>query len=231
MSLLFALPEAPSVPITGEDTRFPVRRIFCVGRNYEAHARELGNTVDREAPIWFTKAPAALCHSGTAIPYPPGTANCHYEMEFAAAIGAPAFRIAPEAAMDVVLGYACGLDMTRRDLQNAAKNKGYPWDTAKDFENAAVIAPITRAAAFGPIATQRIALSQNGAVKQNASLAEMIWSLPELIADLSRMYHLAPGDLIYTGTPAGVGPVAAGDILEGTVEGLEPVRLTIGPAE
>lgn len=230
MNLLFALPETPSVPVTGEDARFPVRRIFCVGRNYEAHARELGNAVDREAPIWFTKAPAALCHSGATIPYPPATANCHYEMELVAAIGAPAFRVSPEAALDVVLGYACGLDMTRRDLQNAAKAKGYPWDTGKDFENGAVIAPITRAAAFGPIGTQRITLSQNGAMKQDASLAEMIWPLPELIADLSQMYHLAPGDLIYTGTPAGVGAVAPGDVLEGMVEGLEPLRLTIGPA-
>ncbi|WP_374247416.1 fumarylacetoacetate hydrolase family protein [Zoogloea sp.] len=231
MSLLFALPETPSIPIQGEDARFPVRRIFCVGRNYEAHARELGNVVDREAPIWFTKAPAALCHTGAVIPYPPGTANCHYEMEFVAAIGAPAFRVSPGEAMDVVLGYACGLDMTRRDLQNAAKDKGYPWDTAKDFENAAVIAPITRAETFGPIAGQRITLLQNGTRKQDASLTEMVWSLPELIADLSRMYHLAPGDLIYTGTPAGVGAVAPGDALEGAVAGLEPVRLTIGAAE
>lgn len=231
MNLLFALPDTPCVPVLGEDARFPVRRIFCVGRNYEAHAREMGSAVDREAPIWFTKTPAALCRDGATISYPPGTGNCHYEMELVVAIGAGGFRIAPEAAMALVLGYACGLDMTRRDLQNAAKDKGYPWDTGKDFENAAVIAPITRAAAFGEIAGQRIMLSQNGSVKQDATLAEMIWSVPELIADLSRMYHLAPGDLIYTGTPAGVGPVSPGDVLEGEVAGLAPVRLAIGPAE
>ncbi|MCT2397974.1 fumarylacetoacetate hydrolase family protein [Novosphingobium mangrovi (ex Huang et al. 2023)] len=231
MSLLFELPETPSVAIIGEETRFPVRRVFCVGRNYEAHAREMGFAANREAPIWFTKTPTALCPSGATIPYPPGTANCHYEMEFVVAIDAPAFRIAAEEAMGIVMGYACGFDMTRRDLQNASRDKGYPWDTGKDFENAAVIAPITRAAAFGEIGGQRITLSQNGTTKQDGTLAEMIWSVPELIADLSRMYHLAPGDLIYTGTPAGVGPVAEGDVLEGRVEGLEPVRLAIGPAE
>lgn len=231
MTLLFDLPPAPTVPVLGTDGHYPVRRIFCVGRNYAAHALELGNAVDREAPIWFNKAPAALCLSGQTIPYPPGTTNCHYEMEFVVAIGAPAFRTSPEAAMDAVFGYAAGLDMTRRDLQNASKAKGYPWDTGKDFENGAVIAAITPAAQFGEIAGQRITLAQNGATKQDGTLSDMIWSVPELIADLSRMYHLAPGDLIYTGTPAGVGPVAEGDRLEGTIGGLIPVQLDIGAAE
>ena len=230
VSLLFELPEAPAVSVLGEDARYPVRRIFCVGRNYAAHARELGNAVDREAPIWFTKAPAALCHSGGAIAYPPGTQDCHYEMELVVALGGHGFEVAVEQAMDLVYGYACGLDMTRRDLQNAAKAKGYPWDMGKDFENGAVIGAITRAEAFGTPGEQRITLTQNGETRQDAPLSEMIWSLPELIADLSRLYHLAPGDLIYTGTPAGVGPVAPGDRLEGRVEGLEPVVLTIDPA-
>ncbi|KPH60233.1 fumarylacetoacetase [Novosphingobium sp. ST904] len=230
VSLLFELPEVPSVPVVGEEARYPVRRVFCVGRNYAAHARELGNAVDREAPIWFTKAPAAICASGSAIAYPPGTQDCHYEMELVVAIGGHGFEIPAEQAMALVYGYACGLDMTRRDLQNAAKAKGYPWDTGKDFENGAVIAPITPAAAFGAPGEQRITLARNGVTKQNAPLSEMIWSLPELIADLSRLYHLAPGDLIYTGTPAGVGPVAPGDRLEGRVEGLEPVVLAIEPA-
>lgn len=231
MTLLFDLPAAPPVPVLGSEARYPVRRIFCVGRNYAAHALELGNAVDREAPIWFNKAPAALCLSGETIAYPPGTENCHYEMEFVVAIGAPAFRVAPEEALAAVFGYACGLDMTRRDLQNAAKAKGYPWDTGKDFENGAVIGAITPAADFGALADQRVVLTRNGATKQDGSLADMLWSVPELIADLSRMYHLAPGDLIYTGTPAGVGPVEPGDVLEGMVEGLEPLRLTIGAAE
>ena len=231
MTLLFDLPAAPTVPVLGTEARYPVRRIFCVGRNYAAHALELGNAVDREAPIWFNKAPAALCLSDTAIAYPPGTANCHYEMELVVAIGADAFRVAPEDAMAAVFGYACGLDMTRRDLQNAAKAKGYPWDTGKDFENGAVIAAITPAADFGAVANQRITLAQNGAVRQDGALGDMIWSIPELIADLSRLYHLAPGDLIYTGTPAGVGAVSPGDVLEGAVEGLVPLRLEIGAAQ
>jgi fumarylpyruvate hydrolase len=230
MSLLFDLPANPSVPVLGEAARFPVRRIFCVGRNYAAHAKEMGFSPDKDAPFFFTKSPWALCESGATIPYPLGTANCHYEMELVLAIGAPAFRMAKDDALAAVYGYACGLDMTRRDLQNAAKDKGYPWDTGKDFENAAVIAAITPAGTFGQPEAQPIALAQNGATKQDASLAEMIWSVPELIADLSRMYPLAPGDLIYTGTPVGVGPIAPGDVLEGSVEGLEPVHLTIGAA-
>jgi fumarylpyruvate hydrolase len=230
MTLLFDLPPVPTVPVLGTDARYPVRRIFCVGRNYAAHALELGNAVDREAPIWFNKAPAALCLSGETTPYPPGTANCHYEMELVVAIGAEGFRLAPEDTAPLVFGYATGLDMTRRDLQNAAKAKGYPWDTGKDFENGAVIGAITPAAQV-KLAGQRIALDQNGATKQDGVLSDMIWSVAELIADLSRLYHLAPGDLIYTGTPAGVGAVAPGDVLEGTVDGLEPVRLEIGAAE
>lgn len=231
MSLLFQLPEGPSVPVLGAQARFPVNRIFCVGRNYEAHAKELGNEADREAPIWFTKSARAICHSGETIPYPPGTTNCHFEMEFVVALGSGGFRVSTDEAMPLVFGYACGLDLTRRDLQNAAKDKRYPWDTAKDFENAAVIGAITPAADFGTPNGQRIALSQNGTVQQDAALAEMIWSIPELIANLSTMYHLQAGDLIYTGTPAGVGPFAAGDRLEGSVDGLSPLVLDIGPAE
>ena len=230
MTQLFELPAWPTVEIVGEEARFPVHRIFCVGRNYEAHALEMGSVAEREAPIWFTKTPSAICHSGTTIPYPPGTANCHYEMEFVVAIGASGFRVPIEEAKSLVLGYACGLDLTRRDLQNAAKDKGYPWDTGKDFENAAVIGPITRAERFGPVGDQRISLMQNGVVKQDAPLSDMIWSLPELIADLSKMYHLQAGDLIYTGTPAGVGAIAEGDILEGAIEGAAPLKLEIGPA-
>ena len=231
MTRLFDLPDWPCVPIEGEDACFPVRRIFCVGRNYEAHAREMGFSVDRDAPFYFTKTPSAICQSGGTIAYPPGTANCHYEMELVVAIGAPAFRIAETEAMDVVLGYASGFDLTRRDLQNAARDEGRPWDLGKDFEQAAVIAPISRAAAFGTVIDQRIRLSQNGEVKQDARLSELIWSVPELIAHLSRFYHLQPGDLLYTGTPAGVGPIAPGDRLVGTVDGLAAVELTIAEAE
>lgn len=231
MTLLFDLPANPAVPLAGESARFPVRRIFCVGRNYAAHAREMGFSPDKDAPFYFTKSAWAICPSGATVPHPPATENCHYEMELVVAIGAPAFRVAEAEALSVVLGYACGLDMTRRDLQNAARDQGRPWDLGKDFENAAVMAPITRAASFGTPGDQAIRLTQNGTVKQEAVLSDMIFSVAELIADLSRHYHLEPGDLLYTGTPAGVGPIAPGDRLVGTIDGLTPVELTIGAGE
>jgi fumarylpyruvate hydrolase len=231
MTSLFDLPPVPLVPIVGADGAYPVGRIFCVGRNYEAHAQEMGFAADREAPIYFTKTPSAIVLAGGTIPYAPGTANLHYEMELVVAIGASAFRVAPEAAMAVVYGYAGGLDMTRRDLQAAARDKGYPWDLGKDFEQAAVIAPITPVAAFGAIGDQRITLSVDGERRQDATLAEFIWSVPELIAHLSQFYHLRPGDLIYTGTPSGVGPVKPGNVLRGTIDGLSALTVTIGEAE
>jgi fumarylpyruvate hydrolase len=230
VTLLFKLPDWPAVPVVGSSDAFPVRRIFCVGRNYEAHAREMGFSADRDAPFYFTKTPSAVCPSGAAIPYPQGTANCHYEVELVVAIGAPAFRMPQVDALSVVLGYACGFDMTRRDLQYAARDQGRPWDLGKDFEHAAVMGAITRADGFA-LGEQRIRLTQNGELRQDAVLSDLIWSVPELIAHLSGFYHLAPGDLIYTGTPAGVGPIAPGDRLVGMIEGLEPVELTIAPAE
>jgi len=230
MTALFDVPPLPQVPVVGSDATYPVRRIFCVGRNYAAHAAEMGVEVDREAPFYFTKTPWAICHSGTSIPYPLETENYHYEMEFVVAIGKPAFRVAQADAMDVVFGYGCGLDMTRRDLQLAARAKQRPWDLGKDVEASAVIAALTPAAEF-TIGAQRIALSVNGETKQDATLADLIWSVPELIAHLSRFYHLQPGDLIYTGTPAGVGPVVAGDTIEGTIDGLAPVALSLTEAE
>jgi fumarylpyruvate hydrolase len=231
MTELFTLPPHPVLPIVGEEARFPVRRIFCVGRNYAAHAAEMGFAATRDAPFYFTKTPSAVCPSGATIPYPLATQNCHYEMELVVALGAPAFRAGEDDALAAVFGYACGLDLTRRDLQNAARDQGRPWDFGKDFENAAVIGPITRAASFGPVAGQRIWLRQNGEVRQDAVLSDMIFSVAELIAFLSRHYHLQPGDLLFTGTPAGVGPIAPGDAIEGGIDGLAGVRLTIGPPE
>lgn len=231
MSYLFDLEPVPTVPVVGETRLYPVNRIFCVGRNYEAHAAEMGFKADREAPFYFNKTPSAIAPTGTAIAYPPGTKNYHYEMEFVVALGGDAFRIAEADAMSVVYGYACGLDMTRRDLQLAAREKGRPWDLGKDFEDSAVIAPITRAVDFGSIGSQRIALRVNGVVKQDQVLADLIWSVPEIIAHLSRYYHLRAGDLIYTGTPAGVGPVVAGDSMVGTIDGLTPVELALSAAE
>ena len=225
---IFPAPVPPTVPVSGEAAAFPVRRIFCVGRNYAAHAAEMGVEVDREAPFYFTKSAFSLAGGGT-LPYPPGTGDYHHEVELVVALGRPAFRIAPEEAMGCVWGYAVGLDMTRRDLQAVAKSKQRPWDLGKDVENSAVIGALTPAAAFQP-GEQRITLHVNGEPRQDAPLSDMVWSIPELIADLSRYYHLQPGDLIYTGTPAGVGAVQPGDRLEARVEGLEPLDVAIGPA-
>ncbi|MRU15962.1 fumarylacetoacetate hydrolase family protein [Roseovarius sp. A21] len=229
--LLFDAPMPPAIPIEGEAQEFPVRRIFCVGRNYAAHAAEMGNQVDREAPFYFTKSAHALCLSGMTIPYPLGTEDCHYEMEFVVAIGTEAFRVSEDAALGAVYGYACGIDLTRRDLQAAAKEKRRPWDLGKDFENAALIAPMTKAETFGQPGAQHISLTHNGRTVQEARLSDMVWSVPELIAHLSRFYHLLPGDLIYTGTPAGVGPIAPGSALTGHIDGLHPVTVSFGEAE
>lgn len=227
---VIAPPPAADVAVEGTDARFPIRRVFCVGRNYAAHAAEMGAEVDREAPFYFLKSAHAVRQSGATLPYPPGTRDLHHEIELVVAIGAPAFRIAPARAMAAVWGYGTGLDMTRRDLQARAKDKRHPWDLGKNFEGAAVFSALTPARDFTP-ARQRIRLEVNGALRQDAPISDMVWSIPELIADLSHYYHLAPGDLIMTGTPAGVGAVAEGDRLAGEVEGLEPVELTIGPAQ
>jgi len=227
MSNLFELAPQPFLEMAGSDASFPIGRIFCVGQNYAAHAREMGFEPQRDAPIFFTKSPAAVCHSGCTIPYPPGTEDCHYEVELVVALGKSGFRVSPDMALGLIAGYGVGIDLTRRDLQNAARGRGHPWDTGKDFENAAVLAPLTPAAAFGEPAAQEIKLIQNGEVKQQADLGQMIWSVPELIAELSKLYHLIPGDLIYTGTPAGVGPIAPGDRLVGSIEGITDLTLTI----
>lgn len=229
-STIFPVPQPVIVPVADSPLGFPVRRIFCVGRNYAAHAAEMGNEVDREAPFYFTKSAHAVRLCDTAIAYPPGTGDCHYEMEFVVALGGQAFQVETEDAMQAVYGYACGIDLTRRDLQAAAKDKRRPWDLGKDFENSALIGPITPAATFGDIADQEIRLSHDGKIAQKARLNDMVWSVPELIAHLSRYYHLEPGDLIYTGTPAGVGPVQPGSRLKGEIAGLVPINVEIGPA-
>jgi fumarylpyruvate hydrolase len=188
----------------------------------------MGFEVDREAPWYFTKPANAIVLSGATIAYPPETRSFHYEMELIVAIGAPAFRIPVTDAGATVFGYACGLDMTRRDLQIAAREKSRPWDLGKAFENSAVIGPITPAHAFPAIGPQRISLKVGDTIKQDAHLADLIWSVPELVSHLSSYYHLRPGDLIYSGTPAGVGPVGPGDHLVGEIDGLESVVVTIG---
>ena len=228
---LFPLAEPPVVPVQGEVRAYPVGRIFCVGRNYAAHAAEVGLAVEREAPFFFTKSPAAACDSGRTIAYPPGTADFHYEIELVVALGAPLFRATAAQAVAAIFGYGCGLDMTRRDLQQAARATQRPTDMAKDVEHSAVFAPLTRASAFGDVGSQRIHLAVNGEVKQDARLDDMIHGVADIIAELSKFYHLVPGDLVMTGTPAGIGPVVPGDVITGGIDGLMPVRLTIGPAE
>jgi fumarylpyruvate hydrolase len=224
-------PPVPSVAVSDTDDRYPVRRIFCVGRNYAAHAEEMGVAVDREAPFYFTKSPYAVAASGQTLPYPPGTENFHYEMELVVALGQPVHRADVHGAEAAIFGYGCGLDMTRRDLQLAAREKKRPWDLGKDVECSAVLAALTRAEKFGTPASQRIYLEVNGELKQDARLSDLLWSVPELISHLSGYYHLGPGDLIMTGTPAGVGPVVPGDRIEGRIDGLEPVTLFVGPPE
>lgn len=230
-SYLFETPEIQSIPVLGEDKQYPINRIFCVGRNYAAHAAEMGVEVDREAPFYFTKSPSAKLDTGETLPYPPGTENFHYEMELVLVIGKPVFRVSVEDAEDAIYAYGCGLDMTRRDLQLAARAKQRPWDLGKDVEGSAVFAPLTKAAEMGALGDQRIHLEVNGEVKQEALLSDLIHNVQEVVADLSKYYHLVPGDVIMTGTPAGVGAVVPGDVITGGVDGLAPIALTVGAPE
>lgn len=224
---LFEPPGTVSVEIAGSDRRFPVRRIFCVGRNYAAHVREMGFDPNREAPCYFTKSGFCVVPSGARIPYPPGTADYHHEVELVAAIGEPGFDVAVGDALALVFGYACGLDMTRRDLQLASRRQQGPWDIGKDFENAAVISAIHPAADIGHPESGRIRLAVNGETRQDSDLAKLIWSVPEVIAHLSGYYRLEPGDLVYTGTPDGVGPVIAGDRIDAEIAGIASLQLHI----
>jgi fumarylpyruvate hydrolase len=229
---LWTPPAVQSLPVRGKTERLPVNRIFFVGRNYHAHAVEMGKPVDKsvERPFYFTKAPQTLVESGATVAYPPETANFHYEMELVVAIGAPAFRVSQEDAHKVIYGYACGLDMTRRDLQLVARDKGRPWDLGKDVEQSSVCSEIVPMPGV-VIDRGELALSVNGQTKQHSDVNKLIWNIREIIADLSLFYHLQPGDLIYTGTPEGVGPVVAGDRIDGRVEGVGEIVLHVGPAE
>jgi fumarylpyruvate hydrolase len=223
-------PDLRDLPVRGTRATFPVNRVFCVARNYAEHAREMGSEVDREAPFYFTKSVAHVVPSGVTVGYPPGTADYHHEMELVIALGAPAFCAGDDEARSAIFGYASGLDMTRRDLQGQAKEKRRPWDTGKDVESSAVVGEIVPMSEFGDVGPQRIWLSVNGAIRQDARLSDMIWSVPEIVRHLSTLYHLAPGDLIFTGTPAGVGPVLRGDHVQGGIDGLPDVELHIGRA-
>jgi len=220
-------PPTPSVAIAGTDQKFPVRRIFCVGRNYAAHAREMGGNPDREPPFFFMKPADTVVDSGATIPYPPETKNLHFEMELVVAIATGGTNIPASEALSHIFGYAAGIDLTRRDLQDAAKQAARPWDWAKGFDNSAPCGPINPAAAIGHPSTGNIWLAVNGETKQNADIADLIWPVPDIIAFISASIALAPGDLIFTGTPAGVGPAQRGDTLTGGIEGIGTIEITI----
>jgi fumarylpyruvate hydrolase len=226
--ILFA-PLPPVLAPTSDGNQFPVRRLFCIGRNYAAHAREMGKDPDREPPFFFTKWAETVVPSGTTIAYPQLTENFHYEAELVVAIGSAGRDIDAASALDHVYGYATGLDMTRRDLQFDARDKGRPWDTGKNVEQSSPLGTIHPVAEVGHLQEGSIRLSVNGETKQDADLNELIWPVADVIAHVSRAYRLEPGDLIYTGTPAGVGAVVPGDTIIVTVAGLSDTVVTIGP--
>ena len=210
----------PSVSVAGSDSRFPVGRIYCVGRNYADHAREMGHDPDREPPFFFMKAANSIVQNHATIAYPVGTKDVHHEIEMVVAIGKGGKNIPVDKALDHVWGYAVGLDMTRRDIQGEAKKMGRPWEMGKSFDESAPITALRPATEIGHPAKGAITLKVNGQLKQSGDLAMQIWSVPEQIAYLSNLITLQPGDLIFSGTPAGVGPIKAGDKLEGHVDGV-----------
>ncbi|CAB3915568.1 fumarylacetoacetate hydrolase family protein [Achromobacter animicus] len=224
MSFVFAPASPVAVPIAGSQDSFPVRRVYCVGRNYAAHAREMGFDPDREPPFFFCKPADAVVPvaegSALSLPYPPETANLHYEIELVAAIGKGGANISVDEALQHIYGYAVGLDMTRRDLQMKMREAGRPWELGKAFDQSAPIGPLHPAQSVKDIEKAGIWLQVNGADKQRSDIGKLIWSIAETIAYLSKYFRLEAGDLIYTGTPEGVGPVVRGDRMVGGVDGL-----------
>lgn len=225
----YAFAPAPVVSIPTMSTNpFPVRRIFCVGQNYAAHAREMGSDTQREAPFFFTKPAQAIVPNNSVMPYPPGTEDLQHEVELVVALAIGGRNIPLEKANDFIFGYAVGLDMTKRDVQRVAREQGRPWDMSKGFDHSAPCSAITPEFYTGVIAKGKIELKVNGILRQSGDVGDMIWKIPEIINYLSQQLELFPGDLIFTGTPAGVGPVVKGDMIEATVAGLEPLIITIG---
>jgi fumarylpyruvate hydrolase len=220
-------PVQASLAVAGSSERFPIRRVFCVGRNYGAHAREMGSDPNREPPFFFTKPADAVVPASGAVPYPPATQDLHHEVELVVALGAGGADIDPANAMSLVWGYGVGLDLTRRDLQAIAKDAGRPWDMAKGFDASAPCSPLIPAATLGHPQDARIWLEVNGALRQEGKLDEMIWPIADVISHLSRLVALAPGDLIYTGTPAGVAALKPGDQVRGGVDGVTEFALSI----
>ncbi len=228
MTFVIEQPAVASLPVAGSRDRFPVRRIYCIGRNYRAHAIEMGHDPDREAPFFFMKPSDAIVESGARIPYPMATKDLHHEVELVAAIGKGGVRILEEAALEHVWGYGVGLDLTRRDLQGEAKNLRRPWDMGKGFDQSAPVSALRPANEIGHPETGAIWLKVNGEVRQESDLGCHIWTLPETIAILSELVALAPGDLVFMGTPEGVGPIKPGDRLEGHVDRVGDLTVTIG---
>ena len=226
MTLLFPASPTVTVPIRGESTQMPIHRIYCVGRNYEDHAKEMGFT-GREPPFFFMKPANSIVADGKDMQYPNLSNDVHHEIEMVVAIGKGGVNIPADKALEHVYGYGVGLDMTRRDLQGEAKKMGRPWDTGKAFDQSAPCAAITPAAQFGHPNKGVVKLLVNGEVRQEGNLNQLIWNIPDTIAYLSTLFTLEPGDLIMSGTPAGVGPVKKGDVLEGSVEGLTPLKIKI----
>ena len=215
--------------IAGSTARFPTRRILAVGRNYAAHSREMGADPDREPPFFFFKPPDSVVDDQAVVPYPPLTRDFQYEAELVVAIGSRGFQVSPSNATELIYGYAVGLDLTRRDLQMAAREGGRPWDWGKSFDKSAPCAPIQRVEDAGHPTVGRIWLTVNGQVHQDAAISDLIWSVPEVVSAASHAMVLEPGDLIYTGTPAGVGPLAIGDRVGAGIDGLGEIHITIGP--
>jgi fumarylpyruvate hydrolase len=229
---LWTPPPVHSLPVRATAQRLPINRLFFVGRNYHAHAVEMGRPVDKsvERPFYFTKSPSTLVESGATVAYPPATQNYQHEMELVVAIGRPGFRVTRSDAPALIYGYACGLDMTRRDLQLVARDKGRPWDLGKDVEQSSVVSEIVPMP--GQVLTRgALAMTVNGEPRQRSDLDKLIWTIPELIADLSLFYHLQPGDLIFTGTPEGVGALQPGDRIDGRIEGVGEIALRVGRPE
>ena len=223
---VFNVPQA-SVAITDSNERFPVRRIFCIGRNYAAHAREMGGDPDREPPFYFNKAADTVVASGSVVDYPPRTDDLQHEIELVVAIKKDGRNISVVHAEEHVFGYAVGIDLTRRDLQAQAKDSGWPWDVAKNFDQSAPVGAIRAAASIGHPGRGRIWLAVNGDVRQDGNLDEMIWTVPQLLAEISTYCALAAGDLVFTGTPAGVGRLVPGDKVTGGIEGVGEIGIEI----
>jgi len=223
-------PVTPSVAIVAQIERFPVNRIYCVGRNYAAHAREMGGSPERESPFFFSKPSNAVTDNGAMLPFPSRTQDLHHEVELVVALSGEALankgqELSLVEAKSAIYGYAVGIDFTRRDLQAEAKENARPWDTAKGFDNSAPVSAITPAAQAGSIESATISLLVNGELRQLGMISDLIWNIPELIAELSTYYRLRPGDLIFTGTPAGVSAVGPGDVMEGRIDNLETLKI------